>query len=124
MSFYSLSNVADSNRAAKGLSRVFAVYTQNMGVNFGGFMLLCHISRFLPSKKSFPFLRSFSLCGGDFLRGVPCLGHAFRKGIFLNRLTVKYKNSIYFYTCCALPFLRSCFNFTIFSHGLFLCAIL
>jgi hypothetical protein len=68
MSFYLLSNVADSNRAAKGLLRVFAVCTQSMRINFGSFMLLCTISLFEPpkNKKNFPFLRSFSLFGQEF----------------------------------------------------------
>jgi hypothetical protein len=66
MSFYSLSNIADSNRAAKGLSGVLAVYNQSTRVNFGGFMLLRNNSQFVPAKnkKSFPFLKSFFLCAG------------------------------------------------------------
>jgi hypothetical protein len=61
MSFYLLSNIADFNRAAKGLSGGPAVYNQSTRVNFGGFMLLCHNIQFVPpkNKKSFPFLESF-----------------------------------------------------------------
>ena len=43
------------------------------------------------NKKSFPFLRSFFfLRAGDFLRCVPCSGHASRKGMFLDKLAVLY----------------------------------
>jgi len=65
-SFYSLSNIADFNRAAKGLSGVPTVYNQSTRVNFGGFMLLRHNIQFVPpkNKKSFPFLRSFFICAG------------------------------------------------------------
>jgi hypothetical protein len=39
-----------------------------MRVNFDGFVLLRNNSQFVPpkNKKSFPFLRSFSLCGLEF----------------------------------------------------------
>jgi hypothetical protein len=59
MSFYSLSNVADSKRAAKGLLRVLLFV-----LNLRAYTL----EKFGPpkNKKCFPFLRSFSLCGLEF----------------------------------------------------------
>jgi len=56
-------------------------------------MLLCHNpgSRYPKNKKSFPFLRRFSLCRrGDFLRHAHGSGPTSRKGSLLGNLTDEF----------------------------------